>query len=73
MIQKRVIIGGEAEFMEINNIKNKLIILKNDNSLKKELVAEIQNALLVKNKESEFSALLKKVESQLKDSQSVKK
>ncbi|HNZ27355.1 MAG TPA: hypothetical protein PK385_11865 [Spirochaetota bacterium] len=59
--------------MEINNIKNKLIILKNDNSLKKELVAEIQNALLVKNKESEFSALLKKVESQLKDSQSVKK
>jgi len=73
LIQKRVIIGGEAEFMEINNIKNKLIILKNDNSLKKELVAEIQNALLVKNKESEFSALLKKVESQLKDSQSVKK
>ncbi|HQJ05156.1 MAG TPA: hypothetical protein PLI57_02115 [Spirochaetota bacterium] len=59
--------------MEINNIKNKLIILKNDNSLKKELVAEIQNALLVKNKESEFSALVKKVESQLKDSQSVKK
>jgi len=73
LIQKRVIIGGEAEFMEINNIKNKLIILKNDNSLKKELVAEIQNALLVKNKESEFSALVKKVESQLKDSQSVKK
>jgi len=59
--------------MEINNIKNKLIILKNDSSLKKELVNEIQNALLVKNKESEFSALLKKVESQLKDSQSVKK
>ncbi len=59
--------------MEINNIKNKLIILKNDNSLKKELVNEIQNALLVKNKESEFSALLKKVESRLKDSQSVKK
>ena len=59
--------------MELNSIKNRLIILKNEPKLKKELVEEIQNTLLTKNKKDDFEKLLKKVEMELKNSQSNKK
>ncbi|HOJ63901.1 MAG TPA: hypothetical protein PLE45_05720 [Spirochaetota bacterium] len=59
--------------MEIDNIKNKLIILKNERGLKKELVEEIQNTLLTKVKKDDFENLLKKVELEIKNSQSNKK
>lgn len=63
----------EENFMEINNIKNKLIILKNEPNLKKELVQEIQDTLLTKVKKDDFESLLKKVEMEIKNSQSNKK
>jgi hypothetical protein len=59
--------------MDITAIKNKLITLKNYGGLKKELVNEIQTALLSKNKENDFAILLKKVESEVKDDQSINK
>ena len=56
--------------MDLTTIKNKLITLKTYAGLKKELVSEIQDALLTKNKESEFSLLLKKVENEINSTQS---
>lgn len=59
--------------MELDSIKNKLIILKNDPKLKKELVKEIQDTLLTNNKKDIFENLLRKVEMEIKNSQSNKK
>jgi len=57
--------------MDVTSIKNKLITFKTYGGLKKDLVDEIQTALLTKNKESDFAALLKKVETEV--DQSIKK
>jgi len=57
--------------MDLTAIKNKLISIKTYGGLKKEMVTEIQDALLSKNKESDFATLLKKVESEV--NQSIKK
>ena len=59
--------------MDITTIKNRLITLKTYAGLKKELINEIQDALLTKKKESEFSLLLKKVETEMKTAQSIRK
>ena len=59
--------------MEIDNIKSRLIMIKNDPCIKREIVSEIQEALLNKKKESEFSELLKKVEYEVKNNQSIRK
>ena len=59
--------------MELDSIKNKLIILKNEPKLKKELVKEIQDTLLTNNKKDVFENLLRKVEIEIKNSQSNKK
>ena len=52
--------------MDITSIKNRLITLKNYGGLKKELINEIQDTLLTKKKENDFSQLLKRVELQAK-------
>jgi len=52
--------------MDITSIKNRLITLKNYGGLKKELINEIQDTLLTKTKENDFSQLLKRVELQAK-------
>jgi hypothetical protein len=62
---------NKGEFMDVTSIKNKLITFKTYGGLKKDLVDEIQTALLTKNKESDFAALLKKVETEV--DQSIKK
>jgi len=48
--------------MDSNAIKNKLITYMNYGKLKKELILEIQDALLTKTKQSDFEKLLEKVE-----------
>ncbi len=49
-------------FMYLTSIKNKLITHMNYSGLSKELVQEIQSALINKTKVQDFEALLQKVE-----------
>ena len=48
--------------MYLTSIKNKLITHMNYSGLSKELVKEIQDALISKTKVADFEALLQKVE-----------
>ena len=54
--------GFERLIMYLTSIKNKLITHMNYSGLSKELVQEIQSALINKTKVQDFEALLQKVE-----------
>ena len=57
--------------MYLTSIKNKLITHMNYSGLSKELVQEIQSALINKTKVQDFEALLQKVEREVGGTNSV--
>ncbi|MBR6062004.1 MAG: hypothetical protein IKP67_08000 [Spirochaetales bacterium] len=61
----------EGLSMYLTSIKNKLITHMNYSGLSKELVQEIQSALINKTKVQDFEALLQKVEREVGGKNSV--